>query len=96
MSKRKVTTKDRRRAEAIRCTGNWRINNPEKLKAYDAVGYAIRCRRLTRGHCTGCGTDKFVLGFHDNYAQPLDVVWCCRPCNNRIKRQEKRREALSV
>jgi hypothetical protein len=86
---------DRRRAEAIRCTMRWRVQNPEKLIAYNTVAYAISTNRLTRGRCTGCGTDRFVCGYHTNYAKPLDVVWRCRPCNNRSKRLEKRREALS-
>jgi len=81
---------ERRRVEA------WRCKNPEKHRAIQMVAFAILDEKLKRGPCEKCGTNDRVCGFHHHgYANPLDVVWRCRPCNNRSKRLEKRREALS-
>jgi hypothetical protein len=71
---------ERRRIEV------WRSKNREKQRAIALVGYAIRDCNLTRGPCVKCGTDVRVCGFHDQgYDKPLDVVWRCRSCNNKVR-----------
>jgi hypothetical protein len=72
----------RNRARAIRCTDKWRFLNPEKADAINAVAYAIRSYTLVRGRCIGCGTDKHVCAWHDDYSKPLDVTWSCRRCRH--------------
>jgi len=69
------------RAKEARRIGAWRINNPDKQRAIELVGLAVRDYDLERGPCEKCGTNKNVCGFHDDYAQPLKVNWRCRSCN---------------
>lgn len=58
----------------------WREMNPEKYKAQTAVGNAVRDGKLAKSSCA-CGESEGVVGHHDDYSQPLDVVWMCRQCH---------------
>jgi hypothetical protein len=72
----------RNQAQAIRRTNKWRVLNPEKAHAINAVASAIRTYSLERGRCIGCGTDRHVCGYHDDYTKPLEVTWSCRRCRH--------------
>lgn len=58
-----------------------RARNPEKVKAQNALNYAVRMGRLVRGSCEGCGTDKKVHAHHDDYSKPFQVRWLCYLCH---------------
>ena len=53
-----------------------RRNAPEKYAANNAVGNAIRDRRLFREPCEACGSAN-VQAHHDDYSKPLEVRWLC-------------------
>jgi ribosomal protein S27AE len=54
----------------------YRKRNPEKYKAQTAVGNAIRDGKLIKGLCEICGASN-VQAHHDDYNEPLDVIWLC-------------------
>lgn len=49
---------------------------PEKAKARNAVGNALRDGKLQRKPCEICGEHR-AQAHHDDYSKPLDVVWLC-------------------
>ena len=55
----------------------YREKYPNKYKAKNMVGNAVRDGKLFREPCSECGTDVDVHGHHDNYAKPLNVRWLC-------------------
>lgn len=57
----------------------WAERNPEKIKAQNAVGSAIRDGLLTRGRCASSGPECSgqIEGHHEDYSKPLEVVWLC-------------------
>ena len=57
-----------------------RTENPEKYKARQAVGNAIRDGRLLRLPCKECGNPKSEA-HHGDYSKPLDVEWLCFKCH---------------
>jgi len=67
-----------------------RAKNPERLKAYDAVKYAIRVGKLEKPDiCPLCGCDGIVIhGHHADYSKQLDVEWLCQPCHVHAHRDE--------
>jgi hypothetical protein len=80
----------RDRAAEVRRMERWRAENPEKARAIDAVAHAVESYDLERPpRCPGCGTDKHVCGFHDDYAKPLAVTWSCRRCRTKARREAK-------
>ncbi len=60
----------------------WRLRNPDKTAAHQAVKKAIRAGTLVRGACEdadqGPCTSGPVEAHHPDYSQPLMVVWLCR------------------
>lgn len=58
----------------------WRERNPEKRAAHVIVGNALRCGKLQRQPCEGCGGEN-VHAHHDDYSKPLEVRWLCPACH---------------
>lgn len=66
---------------------------PQKIKAKDAVRYAIKSGGLTRpDRCEMCGGIREIQGHHDSYDRDrwLIVTWLCRSCHQFL--HAKRRE----
>ena len=59
--------------------------DPVKRAARSAVNHAVRDGRLVKPTiCPWCGVDgKRIVGHHEDYAKPLDVVWMCFRCHAR-------------
>lgn len=46
------------------------------------VGFALKIGVLERPNfCEECSRVSFVVAHHDDYVNPLDVRWLCRPCH---------------
>jgi hypothetical protein len=60
---------------------------PEKHKCRVRCFYAIRKKTLTRPNkCSFCLVECTPQAHHEDYSQPLDVVWLCARCHNLIPR----------
>lgn len=69
-----------RKAKTIEYQRRWRARSPEKYKARQLVGNAVRDGRLRKEPCQFCGNEK-SQAHHDDYNKPLDVVWACFKCH---------------
>ena len=58
----------------------WRAEDHRRSKAHRAVAKAIKQGLLVSSPCIRCGEKKSVA-HHEDYDQPLDVVWLCQPCH---------------
>ena len=56
----------------------WLQENKLKTTAHRAVSYAIKTGRLVRLPCERCGTTIDVVGHHEDYSKPLEVMWLCK------------------
>lgn len=61
----------------------WRTRNPAAYKAQSLVGRALKSGRLTQEPCLFCGATR-VQAHHRDYAKPLEVIWLCAKCHNRL------------
>lgn len=58
---------------------------PEKQNARIKLNNAISLGKIERPrHCSVCKTKTKIQAHHSDYAQPFDVVWCCRNCHREI------------
>lgn len=63
---------------------------PNRVKAREILKQAIRSGIVTKpNYCSLCGDiyseDKTQIhGHHEDYKQPLVVVWCCRKCHRKL------------
>jgi len=75
----------------------FRAKHPEKAAAHDAVSRAERQGRLHRpAACQRCGIIGKTHAHHDDYAQPLQVLFVCRPCHRVLDAARREREAADV
>lgn len=69
------------------------LNNPLKRAAHIAVGNAIRDGRIIKQPCRDCGKTK-VEAHHEDYTNPLDVIWLCK--KHHVIADKIRKERLKV
>ena len=67
---------------------------PEKIKAQNALNYAVSRGTITPEPCEQCGDFPFlhdgrrgVHAHHDDYSKPLDVRWLCVSCHGKEHRR---------
>lgn len=57
---------------------------------YNRVNRAIKKGIISKPHkCSICGEYKRIIGHHDNYNEPLKVIWVCQSCHTRIHKNTK-------
>ena len=78
-------TSESGRSSACKNSHKFRMENPERYKAYNILKRAVLSGDIERPTtCCDCGAIGPTDGHHENYAKPLDVVWVCRSCHNKI------------
>ena len=82
----------KRRAYHARYQKHRYHNDPEhrrkhlaRVKAYDAR----TAGKIARTPCADCGNEN-TQAHHDDYSQPLNVVWLCRACHLARHKQDSR------
>lgn len=58
----------------------WRQADKRRMQCHNAVTRAVRKGTLIRLPCIRCGAEK-SLAHHENYDEPLNVMWLCQPCH---------------
>lgn len=84
-----------RRALAARIARRWREQKPEGYKAHYLVSNAVRDGRLKKEPCLFCGQEN-VHAHHRDYTKPLEVVWLCPRCHNRLHKTFPETEARRI
>lgn len=72
----------------------WRAEDHRRSRAHNAVARAIKKGLLVFSPCIKCGEKKSVA-HHEDYDQPLDVVWLCQPCH-RQRHKEIRKQLCCI
>lgn len=58
------------------------VNNKLKVKARNAVYYAVKTKKLIRPiFCSQCNKKCKPEADHRDYNKPLEVVWLCKQCH---------------
>lgn len=68
------------RAKAAHHARLHRKRNPQKVSARVKLEYAVKIGKLERLPCQYCG-DPNSQAHHEDYADPLNVLWACRKCH---------------
>lgn len=55
----------------------YRLKYPNKYKATNMVGHAIRDKKLFKEPCCVCGRTDNIHAHHDDYLKPLNIRWLC-------------------
>jgi len=77
-------------------TCQYRREYPERYRAYRKVHEAINRGDLVRPEvCSKCGASGTIVGHHDDYDRPLEVVWLCLQCDRQLHADLKRKKRKS-
>ena len=97
----KIRAYDRARAKephrtklALEVNRAWRAEDTRRSKAHKSVAKAIKQGLLVSSPCIRCGEKKSVA-HHEDYDQPLDVVWLCQPCHKQ-RHKEIRKQPCCI
>lgn len=62
----------------------WKEAHPKALKARQAVRRALKAGTLVKpDRCSECNEKRAILAHHEDYDQPLQVIWLCYTCHPR-------------
>jgi hypothetical protein len=64
-------------------------NHPDRMKARNALGNAVRDGKVQKLPCAFCGAEDGLEAHHHDYTKPLDVTWLCKPCHRRFHALER-------
>lgn len=57
------------------------IEEKTKAKVRATARHGVTRGKIERKPCAKCGTQKAEM-HHEDYGEPLEVIWLCRPCHN--------------
>ncbi len=64
--------------------------DPHKVRAQAAVKQAIASGKMKRGtHCFACTATVNIDAHHEDYDEPLEVIWLCRSCHQKLHAEER-------
>jgi len=66
----------------------WRQADARRQSCHNKVARAIRNGTLVRQPCIRCKAEK-SLAHHEDYDNPLDVMWLCQPCHKQRHKELK-------
>lgn len=74
------------------------LHKPTKQNAHRAVEAALLAGHLVKPNkCSVCGcsdTLHRIEAHHEDYRQPLNVIWVCTPCHRQLDAVRRKKEGL--
>ena len=60
-------------------------NYSERKLAYNTLKCAIERGEIIRpDNCSRCNIKSDIIGHHEDYSRPLEVIWLCYKCHRKI------------
>ena len=69
------------KAAHVANTRKRRSEDSRYMRAHNAVARAVKKGILIKTNCQWCDREDNVHGHHDNYDEPLKVMWLCPVCH---------------
>ena len=74
------------------CKGNnlaqknrYNAKNRDKCRAWSKLHYAIAHGKIKKAdRCSICNSLGIIMAHHHDYNKPLDIIWVCWKCHNKI------------
>lgn len=63
----------------------WVSEHPDRALAHQILGNAVaRGKFKKQSVCEFCGATTNIDGHHQDYSRPLEVIWLCRSCHQKL------------
>ena len=74
------------KASMRKSRNKWLVENQDKRAAHLILRSAVQSGRKSKPDaCECCGVvPSRIHGHHEDYTQPLNVIWCCPMCHKKI------------
>jgi hypothetical protein len=60
----------------------WQEEHPDRVNAAQKLRYALRVRKVKKADsCQDCKRTTRLSAHHEDYSNPLEVVWLCSSCH---------------
>lgn len=74
-----------RAIDYLEATNEWRINHPLAISAHRKVYVAILKGEIIKSKkCNICFRKTKLVGHHNDYSKPLEIMWLCSSCHKKI------------
>jgi hypothetical protein len=77
---------------ASKTKSNFAKKYPHRIKAKDKFNYEVKSGRLKRLPCSVCRATHNIQGHHEDYNNPLDVIWLCDAHHKNLHAARKKLE----
>lgn len=75
----------------------WNKKNKAKADTHRQVKHALSLGMVVKPDaCEICGRDTRLVAHHEDYSKPLDVIWLCGSCHNRIHKSLQIKPLIST
>ena len=69
----------------VEYTRRYRKDNPLRYAANRLLRYAVKTVKIIKPRiCSVCQKEKRIMGHHEDYCKPLDVIWLCQICHKKL------------
>ena len=77
----RATLPHRKRLSTKNCQA-YRIKYPLRFAATTILSNAIRSKKIEKPkRCSMCNKKTRIMGHHEDYYKPLNVIWVCQVCH---------------
>ena len=93
-NKKRYATSSRGREVNRRAVQAHKLRFPQKNRARHLLQQAVESGKISKPDlCSKCGDApelRDLHGHHEDYAKPIEVVWLCRQCHNKLHETYRR------
>jgi len=69
---------------------NWIIHHPKEVNASRILRKAIEKGKIIKPlFCSSCDKKTKLVGHHEEYDKPLEVIWLCQSCHKIVHAKNK-------
>ncbi|KKM67249.1 hypothetical protein LCGC14_1472970 [marine sediment metagenome] len=73
-----------------KCNLKYIRDNPLRYAANRLLRYAVETVKIIKPRaCSICHKETKILGHHEDYCKPLEVIWVCQVCHKKIHKEKE-------
>ena len=62
----------------------WKSNHKTEHNVHQRLKIAVKKKKIIKTECINCGSNENIVGHHEDYNKPFDVLWLCKVCHYQL------------
>ncbi len=80
----------RRKRSSAKMRKKYRKEHPLRSAVSSILQRAVKAKKIIKPkRCSMCNRKTKIVGHHEDYYKPLDVVWVCQVCHKNLHKMER-------